>query len=272
MQAVIIALPIVSQPEYIEAALAAGKHVLAEKPIAADVAAAKKLIDYYRNVSSRNKSTLAIAENHRFFDSFNYAKDQAANLGKLTHFSVRVFGNMSPDNKYFHTAWRNKPEYQGGFLLDGGVHHAATTRLFLSGQDNAADTVQAFTALTKAYLPPIDTVNAIIRTKSGATGSYQHSAGSNLSAFDWDLGYEKGTIKIEGQTVTVTPVGGEKTVKQFERTSGVADEVAAWAQSLVDGKPNPLQSPEEALADLEFVEKMFTSGDQNGAQQKYEFQ
>ena len=229
-------------------------------------------MDYYHNVSSRNKSTLAIAENHRFFASFTYARDQAVSLGKLTHFSVRVFGLMSPDNKYYHTAWRNKPEYQGGFLLDGGVHHAATTRLFLSGEANSADTVQAFTAQTQPYLPPIDTVNAIIRTKSGATGTYQHSAGSTLSAFEWDLGYEKGAIKINGQAVTVTPVNGEKTVKQFERTSGVADEVAAWAQSLVDGKPNPLQSPEEALADLEFLEKMFKSGDQNGAQQKYEFQ
>lgn len=179
---------------------------------------------------------------------------------------------MSADNKYFHTTWRNKPEYQGGFLLDGGVHHAATTRLFLSGDQSSADTVQAFTAQAQAHLPPIDTVNAIIKTKSGATGAYQHSAGSNLHAFEWDLGYEKGTIKIDGETITVTPVGGEKTVKEFERTSGVTEEVAAWAQSLVDGKPNPLQSPEEALADLEFLEKMFKSGDENGAQQKYEFQ
>lgn len=34
VQAVILALPIPVQPEYIKLALAAGKHVLAEKPIA----------------------------------------------------------------------------------------------------------------------------------------------------------------------------------------------------------------------------------------------
>jgi len=272
VQAVIIALPIPSQPEYIEAALAAGKHVLAEKPIAGDVAAARKILDYYRNVSPKNKVTLAIAENHRFFPSFVYAAEQAAGLGKLQHFSVKCFSLMGQDNKYYNTPWRTKPQYQGGFLLDGGVHHAAATRLFLNGDTNGPHTVQAFTQQAQDHLPPIDTVSAIIKTRSGATGTYQHSAGSNVRAFEWDLGYEKGSVNANEETVTVTPVGGEKTVKQFERTSGVDEEVAAWAQSLADGKPNPRQSPEEALADLEFLEKMFKSGDENGTRQTYEFQ
>lgn len=271
MQAVIIALPIVSQPEYIEAALAAGKHVLAEKPIAADVAAGKKLLDYYKKVSSEKSVTLAIAENYRFYPSLTYAREQAARLGRVTHFSIKLFSLMGSDTKWYKTEWRQKPEYQGGFLLDGGVHYAAASRLFLSG-DSAADTVQAFTDQVQGHLPPIDTVNAIIKTKSGASGAFQHSAGTNMRAFEWDLGYEKGTIKVAGETVTVTPIDGEPTVKQFERVNGVAEEVAAWAQSIADSKPNQLQSPEEALADLEFLEKMFRSGEQNGAQQKYELQ
>ena len=41
ISAVIIALPITAQPAVITKALAAGKHVLAEKPIAKDVASAK---------------------------------------------------------------------------------------------------------------------------------------------------------------------------------------------------------------------------------------
>ena len=63
IDAVIIALPISSQPEYIEAALAAGKHVLAEKPIAPDVATAKKLIDFWKKTSGDNGVGFAIAEN-----------------------------------------------------------------------------------------------------------------------------------------------------------------------------------------------------------------
>lgn len=245
--------------------------MLAEKPIAADVAKGKRLIDYYKGVAAEKSATLAIAENFRFFPSFTYAKEQGAQLGRVLHFSIKVFGLMAADNKYYNTSWRKTPEYQGGFLLDGGVHHAAAARLFLAGS-SAAETVQAYTHQAQEHLPPIDSVDAIVKTKSGASGTFQISSGSNIKAFEWDIGYEKGSVKVSGDRVTVVPASGEQTVKDFEKTSAVTDEVAAWAKSIADGKPNPLQLPEEALADLEFLEKMFRSGEQNGAQQKYELQ
>ena len=40
-------LPILVQPDFIKKALSAGKHVLAEKPIAKDVATATELLDWY---------------------------------------------------------------------------------------------------------------------------------------------------------------------------------------------------------------------------------
>lgn len=271
VSAVIIALPILSQPEFIEAALAAGKHVLAEKPIAGSVAAGKKLLDYYTKISADKAVTLAIAENFRFTPLFIFARDAAAKLGRVTHFNIRVFSFIGSDGKYYKTPWRTEPGYQGGFLLDGGVHYAAASRLFLSG-DNAVASVRAFSDQVHPHLPPIDTINAILKTRSGATGSYQHSAGTQLSAFAWDIGFEGGTVKAEGDEVTVTPKGGEKTVKTFGRTSGVSEEVAAWAEALTSGTPNALQKPEEALADLEFLELMFRSGDKNGELQTYELQ
>lgn len=268
--AVIIALPINSQREYIEAALNAGKHVLAEKPIAPDVAAGHELIEKYRNISASNKTTLAIAENFRFKPSLSYAAEEAKKLGKVTHFSIRAQFLMRDDAKWYKTAWRAKPEFQGGFLLDGGVHFTAATRLFLTGESKATS-VQASTFQAQEHLPPIDTVNAIVRL-SGVSGTYQQSAGSLISAFEFDIGLEKGAVKVDGETVTVKPAEGEASVREFARTSGVSEEVAAWAEGIVTGKPNPLQSPEEALADLEFLEKMFRSGEQDGAVQKYELQ
>lgn len=271
VHAVIIALPILTQPEYIEAALTAGKHVLAEKPIAANVTAAQKLLDFVSKLP-KPAATLSIAENFRFIPSLAYAREEGSKFGRVTHFSIRIFSHMKEETKWYKTEWRAKPGYQGGFLLDGGVHHAAASRLFLNGSNNAAATVYAFTDQVQAHLPPIDTVNAIIQTRSGASGSFQHSAGTNLKAFDWDIGYEEGTVRAVGETVTVTPVDGEPVVKVFTRTTGVAEEVQAWAAGIVDGIPNQLQSVEEALADLEFLEKMFRSGEQGGAPQKYEFQ
>ena len=70
IHAVIIALPIPVQPEYIKQALTAGKHVLAEKPIAKDVATARELIQWYGSNIDKSKVFLGIAEQFRYFNSF----------------------------------------------------------------------------------------------------------------------------------------------------------------------------------------------------------
>lgn len=270
ISAVIIALPIVTQPTFIETALRAGKHVLAEKPVGPDIARAKNLIDYYHRVSTGNNATLAIAENLRFYPSIAYASEQLRMLGKVTQFSVKVMSLVSQHSKWYNTEWRKKPDYQGGFLLDGGVHYAAATRLLL-GRDDAPSEVQAFTDRVQHHLVPIDTVVAIIKTRRGATGTFQLSEGSLMEAFEWEVACERGTVKLTNETVTVVKQrGSERIVKEFERTRGVGEEVRAWAQSIRDGKPSPLQLPEEALADVEFVEKMFRSSEQGGARKRYE--
>lgn len=191
--AVIIALPIVSQPEYIKKALAAGKHVLAEKPIAKDVRTAQELISFHRNLpnAAARGATFSVAENFRFTPSFAHAAAQARTLGAVTHFSVRAFGLMRRDSKWYGTDWRRVPAYQGGFLLDAGVHHAAATRLLL-GPDARPASVRAVTKQVQPHLPPVDTVSAVLETASGATGTFQLSCGSTLAAFDWDVACEGG--------------------------------------------------------------------------------
>lgn len=95
VSAVIIALPILAQPGYIEAALAAGKHVLAEKPIAPDVAGGEKLIEYYKNISAERGVTFGVAENFRYVPAYDYARKQVGGLGKITGFSANV-GFLTP--------------------------------------------------------------------------------------------------------------------------------------------------------------------------------
>ncbi|KAH9885169.1 oxidoreductase family protein [Xylariomycetidae sp. FL2044] len=272
---VVLALPIVDQPAYIEKAIAAGKHVLAEKPIAKDVKTAVELIEYCKKVSAETKATLAIAENFRFIEGWAYGAQEIKKLGKMTGFVVRMNSMMEKTNKYYNTPWRTVPAYQGGFLLDGGVHFTAAIRKLL-GEENAVESLVAQTSLVSSHLPPVDSINAVMKTKSGVVGSYIASVGTTLSAFEFHVACEQGFVKAEGsKVITGRGVGDGAATKEkhFEKSSGVKEEVHAWAEAITtSGAPNPEQTPILALGDLELMEKMLTSGDQDGIRQTLQYQ
>ena len=97
----IIALPILSQPEYIEAALIAGKHVLSEKPIAGDVKRAEQLIKFSKSDKVNEGAVWSVAENFRFLESFEYGKQEIEKLGRILGFRVESFGNVKATDKYY---------------------------------------------------------------------------------------------------------------------------------------------------------------------------
>ncbi|KAK2625157.1 hypothetical protein QTJ16_005526 [Diplocarpon rosae] len=276
IQAVILALPILAQPEFIEAALVSGKHVLSEKPIAGDVKRAEHLISFYRSDKVQKGATWAVAENFRFLDSLRCGREEVQKLGRVLGFKVKQAGHVKPGGKYFETAWRKKPEHQGGFLLDGGVHFVAATRLLL-GEEVKPTTLSAYTHLLRAHLPPVDTVDSIWQTTSGITGTFSVSFGTTLSGSEYTVACEEGSVTVLPRNKVIVRQGEESdhnlTETEFkEEGSGVQQEVKAWAQSLVDGTPLPAQSPEEALIDLEILEKMLRSGEQGGKVQTLQCQ
>ncbi|GFG05846.1 60S ribosomal protein L32 [Aspergillus udagawae] len=257
--AVVIALPILVQPDFIRKALTAGKHVLSEKPIGKDIATARDLLQWYHANIDTSKILWAVAENFRYMTKFLRTAEEVQKLGPVKNFRVNSHALVSTDSKYFKTAWRQTPEYQGGFILDGGVHVIAALRLIL-GSSDPVTMISAQSCLQQQHLAPLDTVDAVMKTRSGATGVLSLSYGSafNDQVFEFDC--ERGLVALNFDRLTVK---GESNELAFDGR-GVSREVAVFATTIANGgSVDKRQSPEEALADLEIMEKMLTSARPN---------
>lgn len=106
IHAVFIALPILAQPAVIRQALEAGKHVLSEKPVAADVEGARGLVRWYESLGGAGgkRPIWAVAENYRFIASLEYAAKEVERVGGgLATFSMRRNGIVRRGGKYFET-------------------------------------------------------------------------------------------------------------------------------------------------------------------------
>lgn len=143
--------------------------------------------------------------------------------------------------------------------MDGGVHVTAGLRLMLGSEHITA--LSAHSQLQQAYLPPVDTVDAVAQTGSGATGVISLSWGSPFSDSTFEFACEKGVVILKGDDVTVND---EVHHIEFDGR-GVGPEVTEFATAIMNGRPvEKRQSPEAALADLEILEQMLKSGERQG--------
>ncbi|KAI5843728.1 hypothetical protein BZA05DRAFT_410471 [Tricharina praecox] len=278
IDAVIICLPIPVQPSIIRACLGAGKHVLSEKPIAPTLSAARELLLFSQRPETPaflattahthvTSALWAVAENYRFQGAWGYARTRIEGLGRILNFNVRVASMVEPEtNKYFATSWRKTPSFPGGFIMDGGVHQVAGLRMLL-GEDEVIERVSAFSRCNQEHLPPVDTVNAIMRTKAGTVGTFSLGFGTTDNCYEFSVACERGVVVVGGGgKVTVRPSekGAQEEVKTISGNSSVKEELMAFAKGVLKGEIDGRQTPEEAWRDLELIEKMLQSGEKNG--------
>ncbi|KAL2158837.1 hypothetical protein VTH06DRAFT_4029 [Thermothelomyces fergusii] len=271
--AVSVVLPILQQPAVVEKALRAGKHVLSEKPVAATVADAVRLVGWYESLAGAPKPLWGVAENWRYLDSLRYAAQRVREIGgDLVSFRLEKYASIAPDNKYLNTEWRKVPQHQGGFLLDGGVHFVAGLRFLLAAAGQEVTKLAGFSALVDKALVPVDTVHAAAVTRGGQSGTIVISFGTQFkSGTVVEIVTTKGAVSwspTEVRTVAGNGDGSGGKVEErrgFPYSSGVTEEVAAFANGLAAGKLDDFQSPREALKDLEILQALLESGDGGAA-------
>ncbi len=157
---------------------------------------------------------------------------------------------MVPGNKYYETDWRRVNRFPGGFIMDGGVHFAAGFRLILG----EIASVTAAIAQMREDLPPADTLCVTLRFDSGLTGTFNLT---HAAEAPWPpalrIAGDKGAISVHREVLEVTH-NGETRRQTFSR-SGVQTELAAFADSIRQGKPHR-NSAVEALQDVAIIEAM----------------
>ncbi|EJD01910.1 NAD-binding protein [Fomitiporia mediterranea MF3/22] len=167
IDAVIVVLPITTQPNIVIKCLGAGKHVLSEKPVAPDVKSGLELIASYEKDFKPKGLIWRVAENYEAEPGYRRAAEviRQGKIGEIRFFRLTAVGYVGKDSKWYKTPWRTVPDYQGGFLLDGGVHSVALLRMLLP---EPMKQVTSFASLSRPHLPPHDTVTALISCTSSS--------------------------------------------------------------------------------------------------------
>jgi predicted dehydrogenase len=240
-------------PAFVAQALAAGKHVISEKPIAADLATAHRLLDHYARCSDL---IWMVGENWRYESAFVQAAEivRSGAIGAPVTCHWAVFTPVTPQSKYYGSAWRESGEVRGGYILDGGVHHVAGLRLIVGEIAQVSATVKQ----VAPHLPPADTVAAHLSFANGATGTYlaSYAVAAPWPSYLYLVG-DKGALRMQRGEIELT-VDGETEVRRCNKFDGVELELIAFADAIRSGRPHT-NLAEEALHDLAVVDALLRS-------------
>ncbi|KAF8153375.1 hypothetical protein B0H34DRAFT_800584 [Crassisporium funariophilum] len=232
--AVIVVLPITLQPSIILKALAAGKHVLSEKPVAPDVKQGLELISEYNRVYKNKGLIWRIAENFEAEPGYRAAGAaiQAGKIGNVIFFKTVVVNYIDKESKWYKTPWRTVPDYQGGFLLDGGVHTIAALRVMLP---HALTHLSGFASLNKDYLKPHDTINAVVKA-----GDHFHGTAELTWAFPTKT-------RPEADGIVITGTDGWLSVNQVNKPGSTAPVLRILIKSIVKLEGGQEEEKEEVI-------------------------
>lgn len=118
IDAVIVSTPPQFHEPAVLAALAAGKHVLCEKPLASSLEASRRMVQAART----HGKILTTGFNHRYFPAIQFLKKTlaAGTIGQLNH--VRAFAGHEGLSQFRSAAEHDPKVIGGGALLDVGIH------------------------------------------------------------------------------------------------------------------------------------------------------
>jgi predicted dehydrogenase len=110
--AILIALPVSLQQSFVLKSLAAGKHVLSEKPVAPDVKKGLETINTYNQLYKDKGLIWRVAEDFEAEPGYRAAAAaiRSGKIGRVIFFKMLVNIYIDQDSKYYKTPWRKIPD------------------------------------------------------------------------------------------------------------------------------------------------------------------
>ena len=216
--------------EPLEAAVKYGKHVQLQKPIATNLATARKIVETAR----AGGIVLGVASQHRFDDSTKFVKKAIAEgrMGKILQADAYVKWWRSEE--YYSRPIKGSWEVEGGgALINQAVHQVDILRYLIGGVDELFGYWQL---AARHKIESEDVVNALLKYNCGATGVIQAS-----TAF-WP-GYSE-RIEIHGTKGTAIFTGYALTSWDVEEDAEkAASDPAPVEANSMSGSSDPMAIP-----------------------------
>lgn len=245
-------------------ALASGKHVVVEKPVAMSLVEADQMIE----AAERAGRVLSVVHHNRFNTASQLLK-RAVDEGRLGRL---IWGSASvkwyrPQEYYDGSGWRGTLSMDGGVLLNQAIHHVDLLLWYMG----AVAEVCAFRATLGHKIEAEDTAVAALRFESGAVGSLDATTCAyprNLEETVTVLG-EQGSVVMGGAKLNdlrawrVEGEPGEEVVRlvqsdQSPRWYGHYKLLADTVDAIVKGR-RPAVDGREARKALELVLRIYDS-------------
>ncbi len=232
-------------------ALRAGKHVLCEKPFAANAAEAQRMAD----AAVRSGAILMEAFHYRYHPLTLAALEiiDSGQLGEIVHLSATM---CIPVYRWWDIRWQY--ELAGGACMDVGCYTVHMLRT-LAGEEP-----EVVRAAAKLYKPRVDRVmQAQLRFPSGINATMHCSMWSHTL-----LKLETRIVGTRGELKLVNPfvphwfnrleltVDGKTTRERATRRTSYSYQLDAFVHAIRTGEP-PITDPADAVANMRVIDAIY---------------
>ncbi len=237
--------------KWTRAALAAGKHVLCEKPFTANADEAAEVAA----VAASSDRVVMEAFHYRYHPLAKRVREilDAGEIGRLTHVESWLCFPLPrfSDIRYNHAL-------AGGALMDAGCYAVHLAR-FLGGEEP-----EVVSATPKLHRPDVDrAMHAEVRFPSGHTGSVNCSMWSwtLLKIFARAVG-EKGEVRISNPVMPhmwhklVVIADGKRRVERVTKRPTYEFQLEAFCDAVLRGAPT-LTPPSSAVANMRVIDAIY---------------